>query len=350
MTKAFFLIGMGLLWFGIFLNGVNVPPPLVSAPVFTPVATPAPEPAFLPGPVSSLLGFTDEAVQQIDRDARVCRITSRKLKDLTGDYSAYLIECDNSAKTYLLAYRRDPRNPEIKRRILEIEDVVICFDCGGAAGMTSNWRDINSDGLPDLLVMRGNNYVFHGMVYLTRRAGKMTSLFENCPLSLPGQPQQLYKEIDWQDLDQDGILEILATDTRWDYSQNQLAPLRFIPAVARIYHVQPACRYQEVSTAYPEYYEPSIAQLENPPAYDQMENSFRVQMRVFSFFNGLLACEVLNRRAECWPRFWEGTDIQRYSLETAIADSDFTAWLSKQRAHLKRQYDAGLPFIPEEKD
>ncbi len=78
---------------------------------------------------------------------------------------------------------------------------------------------------------------------------------------------------------------------------------------------------------------------------------------VFSAFDGLLACDVVGRRAECWPRFWEMTDIERHPLDFMqpgppprstpdAAQLEFIEWLHDKRARLEQQYEAGLPFAP----
>lgn len=79
---------------------------------------------------------------------------------------------------------------------------------------------------------------------------------------------------------------------------------------------------------------------------------------MFSAFEGLLACDVVGRRDECWPLFWEMTDLERRPLDTMApgpppiptpnaSDLEFVEWVHEKRTTLERQYESELPFEPE---
>jgi hypothetical protein len=304
------------------------------------------------GSLSEQLGFSDEVIQELQEDHTDCLVSAqRETRVRTSRYTAYQIACaDWVGDSHLLVYQSEVSGTDIvaHRLILRFGGVVSlnCF-----RERVENWQDVDEDGLPDLIFCGGNNYYFHTYVFRMTDGGELENLLDTCPLGIQAPGIRGFADV--SDFDGDGNLEIAAVDTRWDYDTGDIG--WYIPGVERVFRLRD-CEYQDVSASYPEKYEHTInVFLRN---YDYLEGTI-TQIGVFTAFEGLLACDVTGRRDECWPLFWEMTDLERHPLDTTIysgpppspppnaSDLEFIEWVNEKRAILEQQYEAGLPFSPE---
>jgi hypothetical protein len=320
----------------------HLTPTSTSLPTAT--RTPAPE------PLSKRMGFLDTAIDQIQETYTNCEIDEQEETRLeTSLLVAYVIRCDTLS--HLLAYRHETLGPETNHHLmLNRSGDGLCLDCATSG---SSWQDVDKDDLPDLifqsLIGVGNNSYRKNDVYRTTEEGKMEDLFDSCPFSEPGM-----SEPSFQDVDENGTVAIVATDLRWDYDRTDGGLLGFyMPQVTRVYSLQ-NCEYQDVSASYPELYQHTIHVFFRNYEYILPDRSVR-EITVFSAFDGLLACDAVGRRDECWLAFWEMTDLDKHPLESTIGPNvtpdastlRFVEWVNELRTTLELQYEVGLPFDPE---
>jgi len=333
-------------------------PTETTAPVPTETTTPTPT----PGPLSEQLGFADETVLGIQETHTDCSaVEQRETQFRARHYTAYLIGCRDTQTqdelSYLLVYESGgPGGDASYRQMLVVADFVIFFHC--PTMQAENWQDVNGDGLPDLVICRLDSTMPyspyapapHGHVYLMTGEGGMEDYLDACPFSEPGMPSPAFRDVDGN-----GTVELVAMDRRWDYDTTDHN--LYMPAVSHVFALQDY-QYHDVSASYPEFYEHTINVFFRNYEYLKTVTAI-TRNGVFAAFEGLLACDAVGRRDECWPAFWDMTDLEQCPLDTmrpgpsvvaptpTASDLEFIAWVDEKRAILRQQYEAGLPFSPE---
>lgn len=311
----------------------NTPTPTSN---YTPTVTPIPTLEPLP----DQMGFFDTTIQEIQENYTACRVVQqRETQSLSDTYIAYIIKCRQMS--HLLVYKHETYALETNHYLaLMVSDVEICFQCGGISG--DNWHDVDQDGLSDLIVGRGNNYYWATYIYRMTNRGKLENLLDACPLNIAGAVPS------FSDINQDGIWELSVIDTHWDYDKTDIG--WYIPSVTRVYSIQ-NCEYQDISTSFPEFYQHTIDVFYKN--YEQIVAGESIgQIGTLAAFDGVLACDAVGRREECWLAFWEMTDMKEHPLSPS--DPKHTAydpkaielehWVTEIRDKLLLQYEAGLPF------
>jgi hypothetical protein len=314
---------------------------------FTPTSTSIPTATGIPTPkpLAEQMGFSDMTIQGIQENFTDCRIIQQRETSLLSDnYIASIIECRELS--HLLVYKHEIHTLETNHYLaLKVSDADICFQCGGISG--ENWQDVDGDGLSDLIVGHGTNHYWATYIYRMTNGGELEGLLEACPFNIAGGAPS------FSDVNQDGIWEITVTDTQWDYDQTDIG--WYIPSIIRVYSIQ-GCEYRDVSASFPEFYQHTIDVFFRNHEHVLASGFVRSEATVFSAFDGLLACDAIGKRDECWLAFWEMTDLDKHRLESMIGSYDvtpdastlrFMEWVNELRTILKQQYEAGLPFSPE---
>jgi hypothetical protein len=320
----------------------------ITAETSTPLPTETTTPTPTPEPLSEQLGFSDEAIQDIQDKYTGCSLAGQRETQIGNkNYTAYLIACDST--TFLRVYERGIQESQnSSEAVFSTSFLLICFDCGAVPD--ENWQDVDKDGLPDLVVGMGTNYYFHNYVFRMTKEGKMENLLDACPFKEQGLLHPSFEDIIW-----DGTLELIATDIRWDYDKSDIG--FYMPGIPRVFELQD-CEFQDVSASYPDFYEPTINAFLRNCDYIRSTGGYNTQIAVLVAFEGLLACDIVGRREECWPIFWEFTDLERFPLESmapgpppdstpSAENFEFMDWLNQKRTILAQQYKEGLPFSPE---
>jgi hypothetical protein len=297
------------------------------------------------------LGFSDEVIQELQENHTDCLVAAQSgIEFRASHYTAYLVGCaDWVGDSHILVYKTEALGTDtVSHRLILRFSAMASLNCG--ATRNENWRDVDGDGLPDFIFCGGNNYFYYTYVFRMTDEGELENLLDACPLNIQGPGIAGFSDV--SDLDGDGNLEIVAVDTRWDYDIGDFG--WYTPSISRVFRLRD-CEYQDISASYPEFYEHTInVFLRN---YGYLGKTL-TRDGVFSAFEGLLACDVVGRRDECWPLFWEMTDLERRPLDTMapgpppiptpnVSDLEFVEWVDEKRTTLRQQYEDELPFEPE---
>lgn len=209
-----------------------------------------------------------------------------------------------------------------------------------AAGRSSDWFDMNGDGLLELpysIFNGGNCWGCTQRQVLQLRADD--TIISLTPVA-GGEDEfsQPFVLRDFIDADGDGLVEWVMFEARWESAFSLCKPCS--PVGFRLYAWDGQV-YRNASARFPDYYQQRIDAL--MVELDQMAQSDSPWLgaepgRIISL---LLAYDNAGRREEGWPIFERLADPEQY---TGRASQDFLDSLQVAYDYFKERYQAGLPF------
>ena len=225
---------------------------------------------------------------------------------------------------HLLVYRATPgAEPTLIFNLQEHVDFTIFYlmnwDPLSANSKPDGWRDFNGDGLPDFAMRAGsggNGWLTSPLVLLSPTSQGIDLL--NDALALP----EKFGVSLLQDLNGDGIFELLVTDARFELAFDLCHACS--PSATRIYAWN-GMAYEEASADFPDFYAPTIAdftaQLET--AGFSPDDPFGDGLSLGGLISLLLAYENSGQAAAGWAVYAQYADPALYD---APSPSLVQAW------------------------
>jgi len=302
--------------------------------VFASTPTFAPEPDRVPLP--ELLGFTDEYIQELEKNGAQFQNSIETIVD-GKRHTALLFQ--DYVETVLLVYRLENDSPLL---LLDSrsDDLPGLWAIGHIHSVITEeeWRDLNRDGRPDLVVYYG----YPGTAWVVRRQVHVWQIErsgEVVDLTAPiYEDYRLIPQYAIEDINDDGVLELWVGDYRGElYGSGHVLGVSSF----KIYAWQ-GDRVYDVSDGFLDLYHEPIAKHR-----EYVESTYGVEMDertaevvLTQAFGLLIDYENSGRRDEGWQAYWELTDPEHWSFSSPEASEIITT-----RRELHRvQYEAGEPF------
>ncbi len=299
-----------------------------------PIASPIPT-------LDQWLGFRDATIDEITAQDADCVVLAEHDTQFQGkSYVAYFVDCLRN--DHLLIYRHESRptllwheitpSPGI-RPMSEAEVTWGSEPADNSRPAELGWYDINGDGLLELPVGMGNTYYFSAFSFQITIDGQIEELTRRCLLQEPDMVLATFA-----DMNGDGDWEAIAYRVGWNLDTMFSVDLTDV----HIYEWD-GCAFTDASSNFPDFYQEKIDWLYATHNFAASSVEIRYATAV-SALSGLLACDILGRRDECWPLFWDITDLSRHTISPP--DTEVQRWLLDLRTLLAQQYEDGLPFTP----
>lgn len=307
-----------------------------AVPVLDPTLTPKPTPTVVAEgtPLSDLVGFADERIEELEKtDAR---LLDRAETTIDGTKHVVLCLSENHEAT-MLAYR------------LESDQPVLLFDSRAEAlpgtwalevithMNTEEWGDRNRDGRPDLLVYysyAGTDTRAHQHVHLWQidEAGKWVDL--TAPIY---EEHRLIPQFGLEDLNGDGAPDLWVGDYR-GYSGGAGAVYSF-----KIYAWQGDQVY-DISPKFQAQYERHSTRLRESieGTYGLEIDEGLAEVILTEAFGVLIDYDNSGRRDQGWQVYWVLTEPGHWTYSSP----EVSERLISQRERHQTQYQAGAPFEP----
>jgi hypothetical protein len=305
--------------------------------VRAPSSTPEPIRRSLP----TVLGFTDEHIEELETDRyQVAHVTETTVDDKR--YVAYVFgeSPESFSGRMVLIYRFENDEPVLVLHSLPGEAPSLPSISGAFDARTEDWNDLNRDGQPDLLIyynMLGTGSGGVDQVYLVQvdHNGELVELTEPIYNDFHLAPYVI------EDIDQDGILELIVGDYRGEWYGSSHADG---VASFQIYAWESDGSVSDVSANFAEMYEEDITRTTTivRDSYSKSLSKRDMVNVMAQAFGLLMAYENSGRRDEGWQIYWELTNPENWPQ----ASSESLEIINERRGQHRTQYEAGQRFVP----
>jgi hypothetical protein len=276
------------------------------------------------------IGFSDPVIDELALLPNCSLFQQSSTEFLDKTYTAYIVLCEGEGD-FLLFYVTAPV-PEFLHRE---QAAVIRLELAGISNsrLPQGWRDFNGDQFPEILITKGTMGDLRGYDYQVTAAGGVEELTGLC-----GSPAGLSIK-GLVDLNGDGDLELLA------FREWRPDPLsRWGDDIELRIFEWDNCQFEEISASIPRRYESYIDWLYLLERPFPPKTDFN-HIVILDALRGLISCDIMGRREECWSVFWSVTDPERFDYD-AGGDQQYREWQLLVRETLLQQYEAGEPFSP----